>query len=97
MNDQGNRRAFYQDASYCLLCSLEKLDAQGNLKGKADMFSKRTIKRAEPVTGVDTAAEALAVSLSEKAGVDLEYMSALCGKEISEVTKELSGVIFKTR
>ena len=95
LNDQGNRRAFGQDASYCLLCSLEKLDAQGNLKGKADMFSKRTIKRAEPVTGVDTAAEALAVSLSEKAGVDLEYMSALCGKEISEVTKELSGVIFQ--
>ena len=95
LSSTGNKRAFSQDASYCLLCSLEKLDDEGNFKGKADMFSKRTIKRAEPVTSVDTAAEAFAVSLSEKAGIDLEYMAALCGKDAGEVTKELSGVIFQ--
>ena len=95
LSSTGNKRAFSQDAYYCLLCSLEKLDDEGNFKGKADMFFKRTIKRAEPVTSVDTAAEALAVSLSEKAGIDLEYMAALCGKDTGEVTKELSGVIFQ--
>ena len=95
LSSTGNKRAFSQDASYCLLCSLEKLDDEGNFKGKADMFFKRTIKRAEPVTSVDTAAEALAVSLAEKAGIDLEYMAALCGKDTGEVTKELSGVIFQ--
>ena len=67
INSQTNKRAFNQDSSYCLLCSLEKLDDEGNFKGKADMFTKRTIKKAEVVTSVDTASEALAVSLSEKA------------------------------
>lgn len=66
INSQTNKRAFNQDSSYCLLCSLEKLDDEGNFKGKADMFTKRTIKKAEVVTSVDTASEALAVSLSEK-------------------------------
>ncbi len=95
ISSQGNKRAFNQDSSYCLLCSLEKLDDEGNFVGKADMFTKRTIKRAEPVTSVDTASEALAVSLSEKAKVDLEYMSQLTGKSEEEVSKELAGVIFK--
>lgn len=95
INSTGNKRAFSQDASYCLLCSLEKLDDKGNFKGKADMFTKRTIKRAEPVTSVETAAEALAVSLSEKAEVDLEYMAGLSGKDTGTVINELSGVIFQ--
>ena len=69
INSQTNKRAFNQDSSYCLLCSLEKLDDEGNFKGKADMFTKRTIKRAEVVTSVDTASEALAVSLAEKAKI----------------------------
>lgn len=71
INSQTNKRAFNQDSSYCLLCSLEKLDDEGNFKGKADMFTKRTIKKAEVVTSVDTAAEALAVSLSERRGLIL--------------------------
>ncbi len=95
INSQTNKRAFNQDGSYCLLCSLEKLDDEGNFKGKADMFSKRTIKRAEVVTSVDTASEALAVSLSEKAGVDLDYMSELTGKPKDTITEELTGVIFQ--
>lgn len=80
INSQTNKRAFNQDASYCLLCSLENLDDEGNFKSKADMFSKRTIKKQEVVTSVDTASEALAVSLGEKARVDLAYMSELTGK-----------------
>ena len=95
INSQTNKRAFNQDSSYCLLCSLEKLDDEGNFKGKADMFSKRTIKKQEVVTSVDTASEALAVSLGEKAKVDLAYMSELTGKSEEEVTKELAGVIFQ--
>ena len=95
LNSQGNKRAFNQDSSYCLLCSLEKLDDEGNFVGKADMFTKRTIKKQEVVTSVDTASEALAVSLSEKAGIDLEYMSQLADKSIEEITKELAGVIFQ--
>ena len=95
INSQTNKRAFNQDSSYCLLCSLEKLDDEGNFKGKADMFSKRTIKKAEVVTSVDTASEALAVSLGEKARVDLAYMSELMGKSEEEVAKELAGVIFQ--
>ena len=95
INSQTNKRAFHQDSSYCLLCSLEKLDEEGNFKGKADMFSKRTIKKAEIVTSVDTASEALAVSLGEKARVDLAYMSELTGKSEAEVTKELAGIIFQ--
>nr|WP_270270157.1 DUF3849 domain-containing protein [Enterocloster clostridioformis] len=95
INSQTNRRAFNQDSSYCLLCSLENLDDEGNFIGKADMFSKRTIKKQEVVTSVDTASEALAVSLSEKAGVDLVYMSELADKGVEEITKELAGVIFQ--
>ena len=95
INSQTNRRAFNQDSSYCLLCSLENLDDEGNFLGKADMFSKRTIKKQEVVTSVDTASEALAVSLSEKAGVDLAYMSQLADKSVEEITKELAGVIFQ--
>ena len=95
LNSQGNRRAFSQDSSYCLLCSLENLDDDGNFIGKADMFSKRTIKRAEVVTSVDTASEALAVSLSEKAGVDIPYMSELAGKPADKIIEELKGVIYQ--
>lgn len=95
ISSQTNKRAFNQDSSYCLLCSLEKLDDEGNFKGKADMFTKRTIKKAEVVTSVDTASEALAVSLSEKARVDLDYMAELTGKEIEAITEELRGVIFQ--
>ena len=95
INSQTNKRAFNQDSSYCLLCSLEKLDDEGNFKGKADMFSKRTIKKAEVVTSVDTASEALAVSLGERARVDLAYMSELTGKSEEDVAKELAGIIFQ--
>ena len=95
ISSQTNKRAFNQDSSYCLLCSLEKLDDEGNFIGKADMFTKRTIKKQEVVTSVDTASEALAVSLSERAGVDLAYMSELAGKSEEEITKELAGVIFQ--
>ena len=95
ISSQTNKRAFNQDSSYCLLCSLEKLDDEGNFIGKADMFTKRTIKKQEVVTSVDTASEALAVSLGEKAGVDLAYMSQLSGKSVEDITKELAGVIFQ--
>ena len=95
ISSQTNKRAFNQDSSYCLLCSLEKLDDEGKFEGKADMFTKRTIKRAEVVTSVDTASEALAVSLSEKARVDLPYMAELAGKSEYEIADELAGVIFK--
>ncbi len=95
ISSQTNKRAFNQDSSYCLLCSLERLDDEGNFIGKADMFTKRTIKKQEVVTSVDTASEALAVSLSEKAGVDLAYMSQLADKSEEEITKELAGVIFQ--
>ena len=95
ISSQTNKRAFNQDSSYCLLCSLERLDDEGDFIGKADMFTKRTIKKQEVVTSVDTASEALAVSLSETAGVDLAYMSELTGKSEEEITKELAGVIFQ--
>ena len=95
ISSQSNKRAFDQDSSYCLLCSLEKMDEEGRFEGKADMFTKRTIKRAEVVTSVDTASEALAVSLSEKAGVDLGYMAGLAGRTEEELADELAGVIFK--
>ena len=95
INSQTNKRAFNQDSSYCLLCSLEKMDDEGNFKGKADMFTKRTIKKAEVVTSVDTATEALAVSLSEKAKVDLDYMAELSGKDTDTIKEELTGVIFQ--
>ena len=90
-----NKRAFHQDSSYCLLCSLEKQDEEGNFLGKADMFTKRTIKKAEVVTSVDTASEALAVSLAEKAAIDFEYMSKLSGKDKDTLIDELTGIIFK--
>ena len=90
-----NKRAFHQDSSYCLLCSLEKQDEEGSFIGKADMFTKRTIKKAEVVTSVDTASEALAVSLAEKAAIDFEYMSELSGKDRDTLIRELTGVIFK--
>ena len=90
-----NKRAFHQDSSYCLLCSLEKQDEEGNFLGKADMFIKRTIKKAEVVTSVDTASEALAVSLAEKAAIDFEYMSELSGKDEDTLIDELTGIIFK--
>ena len=90
-----NKRAFHQDSSYCLLCSLEKQDEEGNFLGKADMFTKHTIKKAEVVTSVDTASEALAVSLAEKAAIDFEYMSELSGKDEDTLIDELTGIIFK--
>ena len=95
INSQTNKRAFNQDSSYCLLCSLEKTDEEGKFVGKADMFTKRTIKKAEVVTSVDTATEALAVSLSEKARVDLDYMAELSGKDIDTIKDELTGIIFQ--
>ena len=95
ISSNANKRAFSQDSSYCLLTSLEFLDDKGELKRKADIFSKRTIRRAETVTSVDTASEALAVSIGERAGVDLSYMSQLSGKTEEELTEELAGVIFK--
>ena len=95
LSSNANKRAFSQDSSYCLLTSLEFLDDKGELKRKADIFSKRTIRRAETVTSVDTASEALAVSIGERAGVDLSYMAQLSGKTEVELTEELAGVIFK--
>lgn len=95
ISSKANKRAFNQDSSYCLLCSLKKLDEEGNFLGKADMFHKRTIKKQEVITSVDTASEALLVSLSEKAKIDLTYMSELTGKSEKDITKELSGVIFQ--
>lgn len=86
---------FGDDGSYPLLCSLEVLDEDGTLKRKADMFTKRTIKPHEVVTKVDTSSEALLLSLSEKACVDMEYMSSLTGKNVAEIEKELTGVIFR--
>ncbi len=95
ISSNANKRAFSQDSSYCLLTSLEFLDDKGELKRKADIFTKRTIRRAETVTSVDTASEALAVSIGERAGVDLSYMALLSGKTEEELTEELAGVIFK--
>ena len=95
LSSNANKRAFSQDSSYCLLTSLEFLDDKGELKRKADIFTKRTIRRAETVTSVDTASEAFAVSIGERAGVDLSYMAQLSGKTEEELTEELAGVIFK--
>ena len=95
ISSNANKRAFSQDSSYCLLTSLEFLDDKGELKRKADIFTKRTIRRAETVTSVDTASEALAVCIGERAGVDLSYMAQLSGKTEEELTEELAGVIFK--
>ena len=95
LSSRGNSLAFGEDSSYCLLCSLEVLDEEGNLKRKADMFTKRTIRPHEAVTSVDTASEALAGSISEKARVDMEYMAELSGKSEEELAADLSGVIFR--
>lgn len=95
LNDRANRLAFSADSSYYLLCSLEVLDDDGQLKRKADMFTKRTIRQHTAVSSVDTPSEALAISIGEKARVDLPYMSQLCGKSEEEIISELTGVIFK--
>lgn len=97
LNSTGNKRAFEQDSSYCLLCSLEVLDEDRNLERKADMFSKRTINQEKRIDHMDTPVEALAVSIGERAGVDLSFMAEILdrpGEEL-EIAKELSGVIFK--
>ena len=94
LNSRGNALAFADDSSYYLLCSLEVLDEENNLARKADMFTKRTIKPHEAVTSVDTASEALALSISEKACVDMEYMSQLTGKDAEALVSDLAGVIF---
>ena len=95
INDRGNRLAFADDSSYYLLCALEVIDDDGKLKQKADMFTKRTIKPHQAVTSVDTASEALAVSIAEKAEVDMEYMAELSGRTPEELALELRGVIFR--
>ena len=95
INSRGNKLAFSEDSSYCLLCSLEVLDEQGSLKRKADLFTKRTIRPHVAVTSVDTASEALAVSISEKARVDMDYMAQLSGKSPEELEQELAGVIYR--
>ena len=95
INSRGNYLAFASDESYFLLCSLEVLDDEGNFKRKADMFTKRTIKPHREVTSVETSSEALALSIGEKARVDLPYMEQLTGKTQDELVKDLHGVIFK--
>jgi len=94
LNSRANNMAFSDDSAYCLLCSLEVIDENGNLERKADMFTKRTIRQQSVVTSVDTATEALAVSLSEKANVDMPYMAELTGKTEEQLAEELTGVIF---
>ncbi len=94
INSTANKRAFRQDSSYCLLASLEILDEK-NLKRLADIFTKRTIRKPEPVTSVDTPSEALALSIGEKAKVDVPFMMQLCGKPEQEITDELAGAIFR--
>ena len=95
INNRGNYLAFASDESYFLLCSLEVLDDEGNFKRKADMFSKRTIKPHREITSVETSSEALALSIGEKARVDLDYMAQLTGKPQEEIISELQGVIFR--
>ena len=95
INSRGNYLAFASDESYFLLCSLEVLDDEGNFKRKADMFTKRTIKPHREITSVETASEALALSIGEKARVDLAYMAQLTGKPQEEIVTELQGVIFR--
>ena len=94
INTRANNLAFSDDSSYFLLCSLEMLDEENNLKRKADIFTKRTIRPHEAITSVDTASEALALSISEKACVDMDYMAQLSGKSQEELIDELNGVIF---
>ena len=95
INNRGNKLAFSDDSAYFLLCALEVMDDEGNFLRKADMFTKRTIQPHRVVTSVDTASEALAISIAEKAEVDMEYMAQLCGKTVEEVASDLRGVIFK--
>lgn len=97
LNSTGNKRAFEQDSSYCLLCSLEVLDEDGNLERRADMFTKRTINQQVMIDHVDTASEALAVSIGERARVDLGYMASLLGTpgETDSIIRDLKGVIYK--
>ena len=95
INDRANRLAYADDSSYYLLCALEVIDEDGKLERKADMFTKRTIKPHQAVAAVDTASEALAVSISEKACVDMDYMSQLTGKTKEALAGELQGVIFR--
>lgn len=97
LNSTGNKRAFEQDSSYCLLCSLEILDEDGNLERKADMFTKRTINQQVTIDHVDTASEALAVSIGERARVDLDYMASLLDTpgETDSIIRDLKGVIYK--
>lgn len=94
LNSRANRLAFSDDSSYPLLCSLEELDEYGNLKRKADMFTKRTIRQQSAITSVDTASEAIALSIGEKAKVDMAYMSLLTGKGEEELFSELQGAVF---
>ena len=94
INSRGSAHAFQDDSSYYLLCSLEDIDEEGKLRGKSDMFTKRTIRSAKPVDHVDTASDALALSIGEKAGIDLPYMMQLTGKSEQQLVDELKGVIF---
>lgn len=95
INSRGNAIAFSEDNSYYFLCSLEDVDEDGNLKAKADMFTKRTIKKSAKITSVDTPSEALAVSISEKAKVDMSFMAELTGLSEEEIAVQLKGVIFR--
>lgn len=95
INSRGNDMAFSDDSSYCLLCSLEILDEEGNLARKADMFTKRTIRQQVAITHADTASEALAISMSERARVDLPYLSTLTGLSEQQIVSDLAGVIFR--
>jgi N12 class adenine-specific DNA methylase len=95
INSRGNSLAFAEDSSYYLLCSLEVIDEDGNLERKADMFTKRTIRQRKIVTSVDTASEALSLSIAEKARVDMDYMASLTGKTPETLADELRGVIFR--
>jgi N12 class adenine-specific DNA methylase len=95
LSSRGNNMAFSDDSSYCLLCSLEILDEDGNLERKADMFTKRTIRQRTVVTHVDTATEALAISIAEKACVDMGFMQSLTGLSEEQIVKDLEGVIFR--
>lgn len=95
INSRGNAIAFSEDNSYYLLCSLEDVDEDGNLKAKADMFTKRTIKKSAKITSVDTPSEALAVSIAEKAKVDMSFMAELTGLSEEEIATQLKGVIFR--
>lgn len=95
INSRANKMAFADDSSYCLLCALEVIDENGNLERKSDMFTKRTIRQQTEITVVDTAAEALAISLGEKATIDLSYMAELTGKTEDALESELTGVMFR--